>query len=47
MRTIVDRIGCKLNGFNADGICKRDNYRRLPPKTTTPAALAAGVDFLT
>jgi hypothetical protein len=23
MRAIVDRIGCKLNVFNEDGVCRR------------------------
>jgi len=24
MKAIVDRIVCRLNGFNEDGICRRD-----------------------
>ena len=28
MRAIVDRIGCKLNEFNADGVYRRDNPER-------------------
>jgi len=28
MRVIVDRIGCKLHGFNEDGVYRMDKIRR-------------------
>ena len=35
MRAIVDRIGCKLNVFNEDGVYRRHRYL-LQPRYTLP-----------